>query len=141
MSLVASSQYLVVRKSEGEFKIKSFQDLDVWKKSHLFVLEIYKMSSSFPQNENYGITSQIRRAAVSVPANIAEGFSRRSSLDKNHFYNISLSSLHEVKYYLILTQDLGYIQSNDLLLKSDEIAKMLNGLVASIKLTYPKKRL
>ncbi len=121
-------------------KIKTFQDLQVWKRAHSFALEIYKISYHFPKDELYGITSQIRRSSVSIPANIAEGFSRRSSLDKNHFYNIAQSSLHEVKYYLILIHDLGFIESKTKLwLQAEEISKMLHGLIESVKSNYAQK--
>lgn len=136
--LVDSRQNSVDRKNQK--KISTFQDLKVWKASHLFVLDIYKTSTIFPKDELYGITSQLRRAAVSIPANIAEGFSRRSNLDKNHFYNMAQSSLHEVKYYLILIQDLGYIESNaKLWAQADEIGKMLHGLMESVRVNYAKK--
>ena len=118
-------------------KIISFQDLEVWQISHKFVLEIYKISSSFPENERYGLTSQIRRSAISVPANIAEGFVRRGRNEKIHFYNIAQASLHETKYYLILVQDLKFISSNSVLwAMSEEISKMLHGLIESIKRNY-----
>ena len=115
-------------------KIKTFEDLEVWNVSHKLVLEIYKASSTFPKEEMYGITSQIRRATVSIPANIAEGFSRRSNLDKRHFYNVAQASLHEVKYYLILIEDLGYIESKfTLWQKAEQIGKMLYRLIESLK--------
>ena len=128
--MVDGRQYTVDR----VHKIKTFRDLEVWKISHKFTLEIYKISSTFPKEELYGLTSQIRRSSVSIAANIAEGFSRKSNLDKIHFYNISQSSLHEVKYYLILLQDLGYIKSNFSLWHSTEhIGKMLYRLIESIR--------
>ncbi len=115
-------------------KIKTFQDLEVWKASHRLALAVYKATSIFPRDEIYGLTSQMRRASVSVAANIAEGFSRRSNLDKVHFYNMAQSSLHEVKYYLILSQDLGYIDSKFTLWHTAEhIGKMLYRLIESIK--------
>ena len=116
------------------YKIKTFQDLEVWNISHKLVLEIYKASSTFPKEEMYGIISQIRRASVSIPANIAEGFSRRSNLDKRHFYNMAQASLHEVKYYLILVEDLGYIGSKFALWqRAEQIGKMLYRLIESLK--------
>ena len=138
LTLVDSRQNTVDRKSDK--KIKTFQDLQVWKTAHSFVLEIYKISYNFPKDELYGITSQIRRSSVSIPANIAEGFSRRSNLDKNHFYNIAQSSLHEVKYYLILIQDLGFIDSKTKLwTQAQEIGKMLHWLIESVRINYAKK--
>ncbi|MDJ0636755.1 MAG: four helix bundle protein [Xenococcaceae cyanobacterium MO_188.B29] len=78
---------------------KSFQDLIVWKKAHQFVLQIYGLSSNFPKSEMYGLTSQLRRAAVSIPANICEGFKKKSPADKLRFFNIAQGSLEECRYY------------------------------------------
>src|SRR3989338_6423360 len=89
-------------------KILSFEDLTVWQKSHQLALEIYKATKSFPPEEKFGLVSQMKRAAVSVPANIAEGFKRRGTRDKINFYNISQSSLNELQYYMILIKDLKY---------------------------------
>jgi four helix bundle protein len=79
-------------------KSKSFKDLLVWQRSHEFVLEIYKLTQAFPQKELFGLVSQLRRAAISIPANIAEGFKRKGKADKLRFYNISQASLEEVRY-------------------------------------------
>jgi four helix bundle protein len=87
---------------------KTFQDLIVWQKAHEFVLSVYRLSDSFPQKEMYGLASQFRRAAVSIPANIAEGFRKRGRSDKARFMNIAQGSLEECRYYLILTTDLHY---------------------------------
>jgi len=106
-------------------KSKTFQDLVVWQKSHKLVLEIYKMTCSFPKEELFGLTSQIRRAAVSVPANIAEGYKRRGKREKVRFFNISQASLEEVRYYLILTEDLCYAKTEKILGPLDEVAGML----------------
>ncbi|MHC1703495.1 MAG: four helix bundle protein [Tenuifilaceae bacterium] len=105
---------------------KTFKDLIVWQKAHSFVLSIYKMTSNLPKDEIYGLTSQIRRASVSIPANIAEGFTRKSNLEKIRFYNISQGSLEEVRYYLILIGDLNYFQTNDLNIQLEEVSKLLN---------------
>jgi four helix bundle protein len=82
---------------------QNFQDLIVWQKGHQFVLGVYRLSKSFPREELYGLTSQFRRAAISVPANIAEGFKKRGKPDKVRFMNIAEGSLEECRYYLILT--------------------------------------
>jgi four helix bundle protein len=87
---------------------KSFEDLIVWQKAHAFVLEVYKTTESFPKYEIYGLTSQFRRAAVSIAANIAEGFRKRGKADKLRFFNIAQGSLEECRYYLILSRDLKY---------------------------------
>ncbi len=86
---------------------KTFQDLIVWQKAHKFVLGVYKLSEGFPKTEVYGLTSQLRRAAVSIPANIAEGFKKRTKPDKARLMNIAQGSLEECRYYLILTKDLN----------------------------------
>jgi four helix bundle protein len=106
---------------------KSFQDLVVWQKAHEFVLEVYKLSSGFPKSEIYGLTSQFRRAAVSIPANIAEGFRKHSKAEKAHFLSIGQCSLEEVRYYLILAADLGYGDSSQLFPQLEEVSKLLEG--------------
>jgi four helix bundle protein len=87
---------------------QTFRDLIVWQKAHEFVLSVYGMTKAFPQNELYGLTSQMRRAAVSIPANIAEGFKKRGRADKARFLNIAQGSIEECRYYLILSMDLQY---------------------------------
>ena len=87
---------------------RTFEDLIVWQKAHAFVLGVYRLSSEFPREEIYGLTSQLRRAAVSIPANIAEGFKRRGRLDKARLLNVAEGSLEEARYYLRLAADLGY---------------------------------
>src|SRR3954470_14539581 len=87
---------------------RSFEDIEIWKKAHRFVLDTYRFTEAFPKHELFGLTSQLRRAAVSVPANFAEGFKKVSRADKLRFYNISQGSLEECRYYLILSRDLGY---------------------------------
>ena len=111
---------------------KSFQELNVWQKSHNLVLEIYKISKSFPKEEIFGLIGQIRRAGVSIPANIAEGYKRLGKQDKIRFFNIAQSSLEEVKYYLILIKDLGYSETKILSDLAIEIGKMLNAYIRSI---------
>jgi len=91
---------------------KTFQDLLVWQKAHALVLGIYRTTASFPKHETFGLCSQMQRAAVSVPANIAEGFKRRGRADKARFMNIAQASLEECRYFLILAQDLGYASTD-----------------------------
>lgn len=111
---------------------RKFQDLLVWQKAHQFVLEIYRLTSSFPRQETYGITSQMRRAAVSIPSNIAEGFKRRGRADKARFMNIAQGSVEECRYYLVLTQDLKYGVPNAFIDQLDELAKILNAYLQAI---------
>ena len=87
---------------------RTFEDLVVWQKAHQFALAVYRLTRAFPRSEVYGLTSQFRRAAVSIAANVAEGFRKRGSADKVRFLNIAQGSLEESRYYLILTRDLGY---------------------------------
>ena len=120
-------------------KAKNFTDLLVWQKAHQLVLEIYKSTRQFPKDELFGLTNQLRRAAVSIPANIAEGFIKSGYKDKIRFYNISEGSLNEVKYYLILAKDLNYTDTSILLGITDEIGKMLKSYIRSInKNSNPK---
>ena len=104
---------------------KSFQDLIVWQKAHQLVLLIYQFSEIFPRKEMFGLTSQLRRAAISVAANIAEGFKKRGKLDKMRFLNISQGSLEECKYYLILAKDLNYGDTTTLTEKTEEVSRLL----------------
>lgn len=112
---------------------KSFLDLTVWQKAHQLVLAIYKLSEDFPKNEIYGLTSQLRRAAVSIPANIAEGFSKRTIPDKVRFMNHSQGSLEECRYYLILADDLRYGEGRNLLTQVEEVSKLLNAYTKAIE--------
>ena len=111
---------------------KSFTDLLVWQKSHAFVLHVYEMTKSFPREELYGLTSQFRRAAVSIPANIAEGFKKRGPADKVRFLNIAHGSLEECRYYCILSEDLEYGSFEDCLTVLDDIGKMISAYSTSI---------
>ncbi|MBL9187019.1 MAG: four helix bundle protein [Opitutaceae bacterium] len=105
---------------------KSFEDLVVWQKAHAWVLGVYRLSDSFPAKENYGLTSQLRRAAVSVPANIAEGFKKRGGRDKLRYFNIAQGSLEECRYYLILARDLGYGDMANLAANLEEVSRLLD---------------
>ncbi len=111
---------------------KSFQDLIVWQKAHQLVLSVYRCSNNFPKEEVYGLTSQLRRAVVSVAANIAEGFKKSSKVDKKRFMNIAQSSLEECRYYLILSKDLGYGDTSTLMSQLEEVSKLLEAYCRSI---------
>jgi len=106
---------------------KSFEDLIVWQKAYKFILDLYRATENFPKSELYGITSQIRRASVSIAANIAEGFKRKGKQDKLRFYNISEGSIEEVKFFLMLSKDLNFLKDDSLLEKLEEVSKLLNG--------------
>ncbi len=111
---------------------RSFEDLVVWQKAHQFVLMTYRFSGAFPRREMYGLTSQLRRAAISIPANIAEGFKKRSRADKARFLNISQGSVEECRYYLILASDLGYGDSPELSAQLSEVSKLLEAYASAI---------
>jgi len=111
---------------------KKFSDLIVWQKAHQFVLCAYRLSAGFPKTEIYGLTSQLRRAAISIPANIAEGFRRRTSADKLRFLNIAQGSLEECRYYLILASDLGYDNDETLDAQLTEVSKLLQSYSKAI---------
>ncbi len=113
-------------------RAKTFQDLIVWQKAHRFVLAAYKSTKNFPKEEIYGLTSQFRRASVSIPANIAEGFRKKGKTDKFRFMNIAQGSLEECRYYLILAKDLEYINTDDLMSRLEEVSKLLNAYSKAI---------
>lgn len=104
---------------------RSFEDVDIWQKSHDFVLGVYRLTESFPKHELFCLTSQLRRAAISIPANFAEGFRKDGKRDKVRFYNISIGSLEECRYYLRLAKDLDYADTSGLRSQLEEISRML----------------
>lgn len=111
-------------------KSNTFKGLIVWQKSHLLVLAIYKATKNFPKEEIYALTSQVRRASVSIAANIAEGYKKKTIPNKLNFPNISEGSLEEVKYYILLSKDLEYINektANELDNLADEVGRLING--------------
>jgi four helix bundle protein len=111
---------------------RTFEDLIVWQKAHQFILRAYQFSEGFPVSETYGLKSQFRRAAVSVPANIAEGFRRAGRADKVRMLNIAQGSLEECRYYLILARDLQYGACGELKPMLEEISKMLTAYSKAI---------
>jgi four helix bundle protein len=111
---------------------RTFQDLIVWQKAHQFVLSVYHFSETFPNKERYGLTSQLRRAAVSIAANIAEGFKKKSKADKARFMNIAQGSIEECRYYLILARDLGYGDNSAMAAQLEEVSKLLQAYSSSI---------
>ena len=112
---------------------KDFEDLIVWQKAHKVVLSIYRFTSTFPKSEIYGLTSQLKRSAVSIPANIAEGFKKRSKLDKARYYNIAQGSLEECRYYLILVRDLGIGDPGRIQDDIQEVKGLLGSYVQKIR--------
>jgi four helix bundle protein len=114
-------------------KSRSFRDLAVWEKSHQLVLIIYNSTISFPKEERYGLISQMRRAATSIPANIAEGYKRTGNKDKIRFYNIAQSSLEELRYFLILSRDLNFKVSDNAEILAMEVSKMLEAYIKRMK--------
>ena len=106
-------------------KSRTFEDVELWKKAHAWVLDVYRFTETFPKHEMFGLTSQLRRAAVSVPGNFAEGFNKSGRADKVRFYNIAQGSLEESRYYLILARDLHYGDPAKLIQSASEIGRML----------------
>jgi four helix bundle protein len=105
---------------------RTFEDLVVWQRAHQFVLSVYQLSAAFPRSETYGLSVQFRRAAVSIAANIAEGFRKRGRADKVRFFNIAQGSSEECRYYLILTRDLHYGEVAGSRRLLEEVSKMLD---------------
>ncbi|MDQ5982116.1 MAG: hypothetical protein QG549_113 [Patescibacteria group bacterium] len=120
----------------AENSISSFENLTVWQESQSFAVAVYKVSRSFPKEELFGITSQIRRAVSSISANIAEGFGRTSTKDKLHFYTIAYGSLLETKNFLYLSEKLGYLdteQLDQLITHSVSCQKLINAFRAGLR--------
>jgi len=117
-------------------KIKSFTDLNAWKEGHKLVLITYKETKEFPKDELFGLTSQLRRSAVSITSNIAEGFSRKSYKEKINFYFIALGSVTELQNQFLIARDVGYIEENlfqEIARQTIEVHKIINGLIKSSK--------
>ena len=118
--------------------MQNYKDLKVWEKAHQFTLEVYEITKLFPKEEIYSLTNQLRRAASSIPANIAEGCGKNSQAEFAHFLNISLGSANEAEYFLILSKDLKYLNENffDTLVKIiNEIKAMLIALISKVRTT------
>ena len=117
-------------------KIKNFTDLIVWQRGHKLALNIYKITDSFPKEERFSLTDQLRRAAVSFTSNLAEGFGRDKVNDKSHFYTMALGSLYETQNQLLIGRDLKYIEAKEcgiLLDESVEISRMCNMLIKKVR--------
>lgn len=120
-----------------------FENMNVWQKAHAFVLDVYKFTKVYPKDELFGLTSQYRRAAVSIAANIAEGYGKKGINDKLRFYNIAEGSINECRYYIILSKDLGYVNPTDsnvmydnLVLVQKLLASYSRGLVKNTSSNY-----
>jgi len=119
-----------------------WNQLEVWKKAHELVLEIYKLTSGFPRSELYGLTNQLRRAAYSVPANIVEGQARNTTKEYVRFLYNSRGSVEEVRYFLLLSKDLGYLKMGPyekLEQRYEIVSRLLNGLIKSLRGTVGKR--
>jgi four helix bundle protein len=118
--------------------MQNYKDLKVWEKAHQFTLEVYEITKLFPKEELYSLTNQLRRAASSIPANIAEGCGKNSQTELAHYLNISLGSANEAEYFLILSKDLKYLNENifETLIKIiNEIKAMLIALISKVRTT------
>lgn len=116
--------------------IKTFQELEVWQKAHALVLDVYGLTANFPDRERYGITSQLRRSAASVPSNIAEGFGRKSTRELLQFLAIANGSLEETRYFLLLARDLGFTAAEQFVKLNQQcnsIGQMLGALSRSLR--------
>jgi len=121
-------------------KIKSFTDLDAWKEGHKLVLVVYEITKQFPKEEVFGLVSQMRRCAVSITSNIAEGFSRQSYKEKVQFYSIAQGSVTELQNQLLISRDIGHV-SNDkfqsIAEQTVKVHKIINGLIKGARKLIP----
>lgn len=121
--------------NKTEAKIKNFTDLKAWQEAHKLAVSVYKITSGFPQSEQFGLTSQIRRASVSISSNIAEGFSRITKADKAHFYSMAKGSTTEVQNQLLLARDIKYLKNSDFQKVAEQstiVSRLLTGLSRSL---------
>ena len=116
-------------------KVMTFRDLKVWQKTHLLVLEVYRITNNFPKEEKFGLVSQLRRSVTSIATNIVEGHRRKSRKEFLYFLNLSDSSLEETKYHLMLSKDLAYLPQekfDEVSLMCDEVGRILFGFQRSL---------
>lgn len=126
------------RKAKERKKVEKFRELKVWQKAHELVMKVYRVTQDFPVEEKYGLVSQMKRAAISVPANIAEGTKRKSRKDRLHFHVMAEASLEELKYYFILCSDLHLANGNnfdDLFELAREVGRMLSSLNKTLEMS------
>ncbi len=120
--------------------MRNYRDLQVWQRGHAFTLAAYRSTQSFPKEERFGLTSQIRRASASIPANLAEGCGRRSDREMARFVQIAMGSGTELSYHLLLAHDLGFLQDEEyghLDCDLSVILKMLSALSKTLRETLP----
>ncbi|MGD9855015.1 MAG: four helix bundle protein [Planctomycetaceae bacterium] len=118
--------------------MKDFRDLQVWQKAHHLALQVYLVTKSFPKDELYSLTSQLRRSTVSVPSNIAEGCGREGDAELARFLQIAMGSASEAEYQIILARELGYLPTNDaneLISSFQEVKRMISGLLRRLRNT------
>jgi four helix bundle protein len=141
-TVVKNTRRIVFKKRKKGMMMKtaiSFQDVGIWQKAHQWILDIYELTLNFPKCEQFGLTSQLRRSAVSIVANFAEGFRKQSKLEKLRFYNIAQGSIAESRYYLILSKDLGYADTAGLHDNLVEIDVMLDAYMKKIRKENSRK--
>ncbi|MCB9082599.1 MAG: four helix bundle protein [Lewinellaceae bacterium] len=132
-----------VGEGRSSYYWQGFEDLDVWQQAHAFVKIIYTETTAFPTEEKFGLIQQFRRAAVSIPANIAEGMAKRSSNEQIRFLLIARGSLAECHYFIILARDIGYWDQDlcvSLIERVHQIRRMLNGLIRAIEIRNGKQK-
>ncbi len=115
--------------------MQDYKKLSVWQKAHLLTIDVYKATTAFPKGELYGLTAQIRRAAVSIPANIAEGCGRKGNIELSRFLQIAFGSASELEYHLILSRDLKFLTDSsyeDLNSQMSEVKRMLTSLIQTV---------
>ena len=123
-----------------DIKLRTYKDLIAWKKSYELCFKIHKISRCFPRSEQFGLTSQLKRSALSIPSNIAEGYTRHSTQDYIRFLYIAYSSLAELETQLLLAKDLGYIESDifdNIIVLQNEVQRIMYGLIKSLKPKQP----
>jgi len=120
--------------------IHSFTGLKAWQEAHALVIKIYEMTKAFPREEQFGLTDQIRRAAVSISSNLAEGFSKKFKKEKTQFYSTALASLAEVQNQMLIARDVGYITNELFQLNAQRtitVSKLINGLIKTVQNRTP----
>ena len=119
-------------RSSTERKVQDFKTLKVWQKSHRLTLNIYRATTEFPRDESYGLTSQIRRASASIPANIAEGCGRGGKVELAHFLQMAMGSASELEYHLLLVRDLQFLQHDSYRQLNDDVIEVKRMLASFI---------